>query len=107
SMIDQQQAFLDKAEESLLGARSEHANRRYSNSANRAYYAAFQAAIAALIRAGIPPPRDHWGHEYVRSAFAGQLINRRKLYPAGLRSVLSDNHELRLIADYRGVPVTE
>src|SRR5205823_6359850 len=42
----------DKALESLAGAESELANGRYNNAANRAYYACFQAAIAALQRAG-------------------------------------------------------
>ena len=40
--------YLRKALESLAGAESECANRRFSNCANRAYYAAFQAAISAL-----------------------------------------------------------
>ena len=40
--------YLAKAEESLLGAASELAQGRYNNSVNRAYYACFQAAIAAL-----------------------------------------------------------
>jgi uncharacterized protein (UPF0332 family) len=37
--------YLAKAEESLLGAISELEQGRYNNSANRAYYACFQAAI--------------------------------------------------------------
>jgi len=40
--------YLAKAEESLVGAASELAHGRYNNSVNRAYYACFQAAIAAL-----------------------------------------------------------
>ena len=46
--------FLNKSEESLAGAESEYANDRYDNCANRCYYACFQAAIAALLQAGIP-----------------------------------------------------
>ncbi len=46
-------AYLDKAIESLAGAESEFANRRYNNCANRCYYGMFQAAIAALIVADI------------------------------------------------------
>jgi uncharacterized protein (UPF0332 family) len=48
-------AYLEKAIESLAGAESEFANRRYNNCANRCYYAMFQAAIAALMAAGIHP----------------------------------------------------
>ena len=39
--------YLAKALESLEGAESELANRRYNNCANRCYYASFQAAVAA------------------------------------------------------------
>ena len=46
-MIDRDSAFLDKALESLAGAESEFVNERYNNTANRAYYAVFHAAIAA------------------------------------------------------------
>ena len=59
-MIEREYPFLNKAVESLIGAESEFSNRRYNNTANRAYYACFQAAIAALQRAGIRPPREEW-----------------------------------------------
>ena len=74
------QAFLLKAERSLAGAASEHINERYDNTANRCYYAAFQAAIAALLRGGVRPTDPHtgWGHDYVQAQFAEQLIRRRK-----------------------------
>lgn len=35
-------AYMRKATESLAGAQSEYDNGRFNNSANRAYYAAFQ-----------------------------------------------------------------
>ncbi len=49
-------AYLAKAEESLAGAEREFAAGAYNNCANRAYYACFQAAIAALDLADIRPP---------------------------------------------------
>jgi hypothetical protein len=80
-MINPNLLFLEKAVESLTGAESEALNGRYNNSANRSYYATFQAAIAALILAGTRPPGGaDWGHGYVAAQFDG-LINRRKLYP--------------------------
>jgi uncharacterized protein (UPF0332 family) len=108
-VIESGEAFLQKAEESLDGAESEFIDGRYKNCANRCYYAVFQAAIYALSRAGVvPPARDgEWGHEFVRSHFVGQLINRRKLYPASLRSVLEQNRALRRTADYKPDNVTE
>jgi uncharacterized protein (UPF0332 family) len=101
-MVSPQSAFLEKAHESLLGAEAEFAAGRYNNAANRAYYACFQAAVVALSRAGIRPPRAdrYWSHAFVQSTFTGQLINRRKLYPADLRQVLADTYALREAADY-------
>ena len=108
-MIDPTDAFLDKAEENLAAAVSEFSNGRYNSSANRAYYAAFHAAIYALVRAGIRPSgrTGRWGHDFVQAQFSGQLVNRRKLYPASLRSVLSETYLLRETADYRTDRVDE
>ena len=92
-----------KAEESLAGAESDVGNRRYNNAANRCYYACFQAAIAALLGAGIRPadPRTGWGHAFVQAQYTGQLVNRRKLYPPELRDVLERTYTLRQTAHYR------
>jgi uncharacterized protein (UPF0332 family) len=108
-MVERDSAYLDRARENLAGAESEFVNDRYNNSANRSYYAVFQAAIYALLAAGIRPPggTDHWGHDYVQAQFVGQLINRRKRYPADLRNTLEQNNCLRETADYRRDPVTE
>jgi uncharacterized protein (UPF0332 family) len=106
-MIEREYPFLNKAVESLIGAESEFSNQRYNNTANRAYYACFHAAIAALQRAGIRPPREEWSHEFVPSQFDGVLINRRHLYPTELRGVLNRNAGLRLSADYDEDPVTQ
>ena len=99
--------FLEKALECLAGAESELANARYNNAANRAYYAAFQAAIAALQRAGIQPRSDQWGHEFVPAQFDGVLIYRRKLYPTDLRGTLEHTYTLRAKADYGEDLVTQ
>lgn len=95
--------YFSKAEESLAGAQSEFINARYNNCANRCYYACFQAAIAALIRAGIVPlgPIKNWGHDFVQAQFIGQLVNRRKVYPSSVRNTLEQNYRLRVAADYR------
>lgn len=103
--------FLEMAEESLAGAVSEHANGRFRNCANRAYYATFQAAIAALIRIGVGPSAHdrRWHHDAVQAQFAEQLIKRRKLYPASMRDTLARGAILRVRADYTidQVSVTE
>jgi uncharacterized protein (UPF0332 family) len=102
-------AYLEKAIESLAGAESEYANNRYNNCANRCYYAMFQAAIAALIAAGIRPAgvRAQWEHEFVQARFAGVLIKRRKLYPADLASSFAPTQRARLTADYDPVAVSK
>ncbi len=110
-MDDQQtiDAYLRKAQESLESAESEYANRRYNSCANRCYYACFQAAVAALLMAGIGPrgPSGQWGHGYVQAMFNGQLINRRKLYPGDLGGVLTNHYDLRQAADYSPNAVTQ
>lgn len=98
--------YLEKAERSLLGAESEAIQARHDNAVNRAYYACFQAAIAALRREGIRPSGDLWGHDFVESRFVGQLINRRHRFPTALRSVLADLRLLRQRADYAAATVT-
>lgn len=103
------QAYLAKAEESLLGAASEFAYGRYNNSVNRAYYACFQGAIAALQHAGISPRsgQSGWGHAFVQAEFVGRLINQCKQYPERLRQVLARHLTLRHLADYAPDTVTQ
>lgn len=100
--------YLSKAQDSLAGAASEYANGRFDNCANRAYYACFQAAVAALVRERIAPPHqaDQWGHDFVQVRFVGQLINRRKRYPTVLRETLIWGLRLRQTADYKAERVT-
>jgi uncharacterized protein (UPF0332 family) len=100
--------YLQKSVESLLGAESECANRRFSNCANRAYYAAFQAAISALIRERIQLKRGGlWKHDFVQAEFVGRLINRGRQYPPSLRTTLPDLLGLRNRADYRPLAISE
>jgi len=72
------------------------------------YYSCFQAAISALLRAGIRPAGGggQWSHAFVPAQFDGQLINRRKRYPTDLRGVLGWTYALRESADYQAHLVT-
>jgi uncharacterized protein (UPF0332 family) len=94
--------FLDKARESVAGARAEYEAGRYNNAANRSYYAVFQAAIHALQMEGIKLPGGgtNWSHAFVDAQFSGILINRRHRYDGSLRTVLTENRRLREDADY-------
>ena len=67
-MIGQEPIILEKARENLVGAESEFLNQRYNNSVNRAYYACFQAAIAALQKAGTPAVAPGDGRGTMRSS---------------------------------------
>ena len=98
-MEERAKRYIEKATESLASAESDLVAGRYNSCANRSYYACFQAAVAALIRAGVNPSRG-WGHDFVRARFAGELVNRRHLYPAHLKSVLPDLFLHRQTGDY-------
>ncbi len=91
--------YLAKARESLASAAADFMAGRYNSCARGAYYALFQAAVAALLLAG-EPLRERWSHQYVQSRFSGTLIGRRKLYLSALRDALSGGIDLRRQADY-------
>ena len=92
-------AFLSKSLESLASAEDDLASARYNACARNAYYAAFQAAVVALMAEGISP-RRRWEHEFVQAEFQGRLVYRRKLYPVRLRRALSEAYHARSVADY-------
>jgi uncharacterized protein (UPF0332 family) len=106
-VIELNRAFLERALESLRGARIEYDGGRHNNSVNRSYYACFQAAIYALQMEGIHAFRGDWGHDFVQSQFNGQLIHRRHRYPTSLSSTLSDNLRSRLLGDYNSTGVSD
>jgi len=90
--------FASEAKENLKAAELLFANELYNASANRAYYAAFHAAISALADAGIPIERI--GHDVLQAKFSGELIRKRKIYPNKFRSYLMDLQSVRDDADY-------
>jgi uncharacterized protein (UPF0332 family) len=93
------QEFLAKAQENLLDAEQAFEKGRYNASANRAYYAVFQAAIAALAQDNITHEKNP--HSWVQAQFSGVLVKRRKRYPASIASLLLPMQELRDTADYK------
>jgi uncharacterized protein (UPF0332 family) len=90
--------FLQKAQENLDIAHDAFEKGSYNASANRAYYASFQAAIAALAAEGIKKKGNP--HDWVQAQFSGVLIRQRKLYSSSMRSYLIDMLEIRESADY-------
>lgn len=100
-----QAEFFKKAQDNLNLAKYCLEQGGYDASANRAYYAAFQAAIAALAHVGIINKKND--HKWVQATFVGELINRRKVYPSRLKSYLSDMLSLRNNADYSEKSVSQ
>lgn len=104
-MATEPERYLRKARESLASAQADIRGKRYNSAANRAYYAAFQAAVAALITYDIRGA-ENWEHEFVAKQFSGKLVWRRKIIKAEFRHVLERLFEVRVLADYRPDPVS-
>lgn len=104
--MEEWQAWLEKALENLDSAHSDLAASRWNACARSAYYACYQAAIAALIREEIRDTSGEWPHRFVQASFAGQLVQRRRVYPSSVRRVLTDNLDIRRKADYSPLAVT-
>ncbi len=96
--------FLEKAKENLKMAQISFEHECYNSCANRAYYAAFQAAIAALCDKGIS--KGKFEHKWVQAEFSEKLIKRQKVYPGKLKSYLMEMQFLRNTADYQHEPVS-
>jgi uncharacterized protein (UPF0332 family) len=94
-----------KAAQALSSARQLLAAGDSDGSCNRAYYAMFDAAQAALLlgrHATVQtPPKTHRG---LISAFGQQLV-LTGLVASQLGSALNQVERLRLLADYTGDPV--
>jgi uncharacterized protein (UPF0332 family) len=96
-MIDE---FLQKAGKNLEAARLCFENALYDASASRAYFAAFQAAVAALLQAG--EQHGKFDHKWVQATFSEKLIKRRKMFPGRFRAYLIEMQIRRNEADYSG-----
>jgi uncharacterized protein (UPF0332 family) len=90
--------FKNKALENIKIAEIAFDNDCFNASANRAYYSAFHAAIAAIYSIGIQPNIDH---KVIQSLFAENFCNRRKIVPSKYKSYLKDMQHIRSNADYR------
>ncbi len=99
-MATESERYLGKARESLASAEADVAAGRNNSAANRAYYAAFQAAVAALIRNGVTTS-GAWEHRFVQSEFSGKLVWRKKAFSQNYAGVLPRLFRRRLTADYK------
>jgi uncharacterized protein (UPF0332 family) len=70
-----------------------------------AYFAAFHAAITALLKWTDYRSKE-WRHKTVQAEFARLLIHRRKIFPQRMASILSELMDLRHEADYSPEPIS-
>ena len=87
---------MESAEEALDDAEYLLQGGRYKATANRAYYAMFHAAMAALMKSGGDLPRTHGG---VTNQF-GLYYVRTGIIDSELADKLQDIYELRRKSDY-------
>jgi uncharacterized protein (UPF0332 family) len=97
--------FIVKAKENLKAAELLLENGLHNASANRSYYAALHAAVAALSAIGIRS--EPISHKAVQANFSAELIQRRKVYPSRLKSYLTELQDARNDADYRTKSVSK
>ena len=107
--MSQLEDYLAKAKENLASCENELVQRRYNSCVRSAYYACLHAAIVALMQASVMPMASEtlWSHDRVQAQFVGQLIQRRKVYPARLRRTLLELLAMRHRADYRSVSMSQ
>ena len=102
------QLFLAKAQSNLQAAERDYAHRAFDPCISRAYFAAFQAAIAALpALADYRHRGHHWDHGEVAAEFTRRLIRQRKIFGGEIASILDDLKTRRHQADYSTVSISD
>lgn len=97
---------MGKAERALASSRLLLDSDDVDGACNRAYYAMFDAARAALLATKAPvQPEVAKTHSGLITAFSLHLVKTGRIAVEHGRS-LNKVEDLRLIADYRGDPVT-
>ena len=95
-------AWMLKADTACLSAQALLARGDVDGAANRAYYAMFAAARAALLASGVPVKPDVGRtHSGLIGAF-GQHLVKNGLVSKDMGRLLNRAHEIRQAADYRG-----
>ena len=96
------QDLMTKAQRALASAHTLLADGDNDGACNRAYYAMFDAARAALIASNAPvAPEVAKTHSGLISAFSLHLVKTERL-PVELGRSLNKVEDLRLVADYKG-----
>lgn len=96
--------FKEKSRQNLAVAEWCYENGHYDACCNRAYYAMYHAAIAALANEGITPSQKQIDHGWVQSRFVIHFCKRHKIFPK-LKTYLQDAQRIRDTADYHAEPL--
>ena len=94
------ETFLAKAQSNLRVAQLAFEHKEYDPCVSCAYYAVFQAEIAALLRF-TDVRQKYWKHDATQSEFNRHLIQEQKVFGHGLASVHNSLVGRRHDADYR------
>ncbi len=101
------QDLMTKARRALASADKLLQDGDNDGACNRAYYAMFDAARAALIASRAPvPPEIAKTHSGLIAAFSLHLV-KPGLFPLELGRAFNRTEDLRLVADYKGDPISE
>ena len=96
------QNLIAKAERAVASARLLLEAGDMDGACNRAYYAMFDAARAALMASGAPAETEMARtHSGLISAFSLHLVKTGRV-PVELGGALNKTEEIRLVADYKG-----
>ena len=101
------QDLMTKARRALASADKLLRDGDNDGACNRAYYAMFDAARAALIASKAPvPPEIAKTHSGLIAAFSLHLV-KPGLFPVELGRAFNRTEDLRLVADYKGDLISE
>lgn len=97
--------FMEKAIRAAISARTLHDAGDMEGACDRAYYAMFNAARAALLVSEAQVPEEvARTHSGLISAFSLHLVKTNKV-PVEYGRALNKVEDLRMIADYKGDPI--
>lgn len=99
------QEFIGKAIRAASSAKVLLDTGDFEGACDRAYYAMFNAARAALLASGAPAQPDIGkSHSGLISAFSLHLVKTERV-PVEYGRIFNRMEDLRLIADYKGDPI--
>ena len=102
------QLYLAKAQSNLQAAERDRSHRAFDPCVSRAYFAAFQAAIAAHLALADYRRRGHyWDHGEIAAEFTRRLIRQRKIFGSETAGILDDLKTRRHQADYSTTSMSE